>query len=157
MKSFLLLIIITILTACASSSTAQEDQQKQKAPAHHKKWICNEVCRGVDILLYDDPSGHGSTATCSYTDERLLIKPKYKLSQARMRRFVFLSFVAVGLKGNNDFMLPPQIYVGYGDACQNLSRSDAMHLQEAAKYSGDFGMMISINAANQAPTVKCPK
>ena len=81
------------------------DQQSPKADASHRRAICGEI-KKLDLALYDNAKGHGATATCSYTDDRLLIKPISELSEARMKRFVFLAFVTTGALRNDDYMLP---------------------------------------------------
>jgi hypothetical protein len=79
--------------------------EQRKAPPSHKSGICADIAKKIDLLLYED-GHHGATATCSYTDDRLLIKPKEPLPEQRMRRFVFLAFSVVGFLSNDDYMLP---------------------------------------------------
>jgi len=150
---------ITIVTILLSTMTCNDlaGAQSKKATESHRRGICGEIEKNVDALLYENPRGHGATTTCSYTDERLLIKPNSALTGERMKSFVFLTFVAVGALRNDDFMLPDKVYVGYGLACQVLTINAAAKLQRAAKYGGDLGFFNAMTTASDAPKVPCPK
>jgi hypothetical protein len=132
-------------------------QQARKADASHKRGICQKIAKDVDLLLYEDPQLHGKTTTCSYTDDRLLIKPNSSLNRDRMARFKFLSFSAVGFLANEDFTLPPKVYVGYGTVCQVMTTAQAAKLQSAAKYDGALGMNAAMAMTASADKVECPK
>lgn len=132
------------------------DQQSPKAVASHKRAICGEI-KKLDLALYDNPKGHEATATCSYTDDRLLIKPISELSQARMKRFVFLAFVTTGALRNDDYILPEKIYVGFGTQCQMMTTNDAALVHRSVKFGGDSGMANGYLTAMGAPKVLCPK
>lgn len=128
-----------------------------KADAAHKQGICGEI-KKLDLLLYDDPSLHGPTATCSYTDERLLIKPNKELPDVRMKRFVFLAFLSTGRLRNEDFRLPEKVFVGYGAQCQWMTTNDTALLQSDVRTSkGQAGMASGYMVAMSAPKVICPK
>lgn len=131
-------------------------QPPTKASASHTRGICGEIVK-LDLLLYDRPSGHERTTVCSYTDDRLLIKPKTALPDERMRRFVFLAFVTVGSLRNDDYLLPEKTYVGFGTECQVLSTNDAATIQRMVRRPGDDGMMRAMIWTSQAPKVPCPK
>lgn len=150
---------ITIVTVLLLTMTCNglAGEQSKKITESHKRGICGEIEKNVDALLYENPRGHGATTTCSYTDARLLIKPNSALTQERMKRFVFLTFVAVGALRNDDFILPDKVYVGYGSACQVLTTNAAAELQRAAKYGGDLGFFNAMTTASDAPKVPCPK
>jgi hypothetical protein len=148
--------IVTVLLL-TMTFTGLAGEQPQKASESHKRGICGEIAKNVDALLYESPRGHGATTTCSYTDARLLIKPNSGLTQERMKRFVFLTFVAVGALRNDDFMLPDKVYVGYGSACQVLTTNAAAKLQDGAKHGGDLGLFNAMTMASDAPKVPCPK
>jgi hypothetical protein len=75
----------------------------------HRRGICCEI-KKLDLLLYDDPSLHGPTAICSYTDTRLLITPRAPVPPERMQRFVLIAFASAGRLFNEDFALPDQVY-----------------------------------------------
>jgi hypothetical protein len=159
-KSLVIIFLFSLLTLLITVDPAvsqQPDSSPPKADDHHKRWICTEISKTVDLLLYDNPAGHGSTASCSYTDDWLLIKPKEELGTDRMLRFVFLAFTAAGSLRNNDFIMPPKVYVGFADNCQTLKIKDVAALQEAAKYYGDFGMLSARAMAKEAPNAACPK
>ena len=98
----------TVLLALAAFVFAPSaaDGAGGKSDATHRSGICGEI-RKLDLLLYDEPRGHAPTATCSYTDERLLIRPRTALPDERMKRFVFLAFLVAGKLRNDDFMMPP--------------------------------------------------
>ena len=147
MAAVLLLAIPCIVSAAAPTT---------KASASHKRGICGEVVK-LDLLLYDRPTGHEPTATCSYTADRLLIKPKRALPDERMRRFVFLAFSVVGSLRNDDYMLPDKTYVGFGTECQVLATNDAAALQREARQPGDSSLMRAMMVATSAPKVPCPK
>jgi len=132
------------------------DQQSPKADASHRRAICGEI-KKLDLALYDNAKGHGATATCSYTDDRLLIKPISELSEARMKRFVFLAFVTTGTLRNDDYMLPEKVYVGFGTQCQVMTTNDAASVQRSVKFGGDSGMANGYLTAMGAPKVLCPK
>ena len=153
MKIITFVTLLLLLMMC----TYLADAQSQKASKSHKRGICGEIIKNVDALLYESTRGHGATTTCSYTDARLLIKPHSALNQERMKRFVFLTFMAVGTFRNDDFILPDKIYVGYGSACQVLTTNAAAKLQDAAKYGGDSGIFNAMAMASDAPKVPCPK
>jgi hypothetical protein len=155
-RTVTIIIILTVLLL-TMTSTGLAGEQSKKATESHKRGICGEIEKNVDALLYENPRGHGATTTCSYTDERLLIKPNSALTQERMKHFVFLTFGAVGALSNDDFMLPDKVYVGYGSACQVLTTNAAAKLQRAAKYGGDLGFFNAMTMASDAPKVPCPK
>ena len=127
-----------------------------KADAAHRRGICGEVVK-IDLMLYDDPTGHAPTATCSYTDERLLVKPRTALPEERMKRFVFLAFLVAGKLSNDDFMMPPRVFVGFGKDCQVVRIAEAALLQRNAKFGGDLGFATAYGTASGAPKVACPK
>ena len=150
--------IITIVTVLLLTMTclgfAGGDD---KASVSYKRVICGEISNYVDALLYENPHGHGSTTSCSYTDERLLIKPNSALTHEQMKHFVFLTFSAVGALLNNGYMLPNNIYVGYGGDCQVLTAEDTSILQDAANYGGPSGLSNARIWASNAPKWPCPK
>ena len=151
MRRTVLLALVASMLAPSAVSAAGD-----KSDAAHRSGICGEV-RKLDLLLYDEPHGHVPTATCSYTDERLLIRPRAALSDERLKRFVFLAFVVAGKLRNDDFMMPPRVYAGYGDQCQWLTIDQAALLQRDAKFGGDSGMLRSYMVASGAPHSPCPK
>jgi hypothetical protein len=136
----------------AQTERAEQERKTaglQKTDASHKRGICGEITKGVDLLLYDRP-GHGATATCSYTDDWLLI-----IGEERMRRFRFLSFIVVGGLRNDDFLLPDQVYVGYGTECWVMRTNDAATSQRLVKsWHDDATAWMTIASL---PRVGCPK
>jgi len=148
---------IVLLSIFLFAPPLWSQDQTKKATESHKRAICTEICHDIDVLLYDVPHLHEATASCSYTDERLLIKPQKSLAPDRMTRFVFLSFVAAGMLRNEDLIMPPIVLVGYGKACQQMSTNDAAILQKSAKFPGDSGMYNAMLMAKEAPKVECPK
>lgn len=155
-RTVTIIIIFTVLLL-TMTYTGLAGEQPQEASESHKRGICGEIAKNVDLLLYDSPRGHGATTTCSYTDARLLIKPNSALTPERMKRFVFLTFVAVGALRNDDFILPDKVYVGYGSVCQVLTTNAAAKLQDSAKHGGDLGLFNAMTMASDAPKVPCPK
>jgi hypothetical protein len=153
---FITLVGALFLLSATLGLSAAGDKTQPKASESHKRGICGEI-RKVDLLLYENPRNHEPTTTCSYTDERLLIKPNKELPPERMKRFVFLAFLTVGHLRNDDFMLPEKVFVGYGTQCQVMSSNDTAVLQRDAKYSGDSDMVRSMMSASGAPKVACPK
>ena len=151
------ILFLLLLLPLRSAIPQQGPPPNQKATVYHKSWICAEICKSVDLLLYDIPQGHGNTTSCSYTDDRLFIAPKKQLNHDRMTRFTFLAFAAAGLYSNNDFMMPPEIYVGFGNDCQVLDIKAVALLQYTAKYDGDRGLLSAIAMAAGAPKISCPK
>ncbi len=138
-KAFMMDCLRKSTPAPTRSPKAQANPGQDPA---HRRGICGEI-KKLDLLLYDNPRIHGATTTCSYTDDRLLIKPNSALTEERMKRFVFLAFVTVGGLRNDDFMLPDKTYVGFGTDCQVLPTNDAATLQRAAKSRGDLTPAIS--------------
>lgn len=126
------------------------------ASQSHRSGICELIKHNVDLLLYTD-NHHYPTTTCSWTGDRILIKPKSTLSKDRMNSFTFLSFSMVGYLNSEDYKLPEKVFVGYGTDCQFLSRSDAASLQHRAKFGGDLGFQSAMSMAYGAPHVTCPK
>ena len=126
-----------------------------KADASHKRGMRGEI-KKLDLLLYDNPRGHEATATCSYTDERLLVKPMRELPPDRMKRFIFLAFVTTGALRNDDYMPPEKVYVGFGTECRVMTTNDAAVLQHNVKFGGDSGMTSGFMAAAGASKVSCP-
>ena len=149
---------VSAITPAQPSTTKLTQWAKEgKSSAGHKKGMCKMICRKIDLLLYDDPVRHGKTATCSYSDDYLLIKPKSELGKDSMARFKFLAFSAVGFEFNEDYMMPEKVYVGYGDDCQVLTAAVAAKVQSAAKYNGDMGMSSAMATVAGAPKTRCPK
>jgi hypothetical protein len=129
---------------------------QSSAEAGHRRGICSEIVK-IDLMLYSNPAGHAATARCSYTDDRILITAKNELAEERMKRFVFLGFLAVGSLRNEDFRLPPKVYVGDGKQCQVMNTNDAASMQSDVKSPGNSGMARGMMSASQAPRVPCPK
>jgi hypothetical protein len=152
-----IITVVTFLILVMTCNGFAGEQSQQKVDPSHKHGVCNEIKKGVDSLLYENSRLHGATTTCSYADDRLLIKPKSTLNPERMNRFVFLTFSIAGALRNDDFILPNQVYVGYGSACQVLTTNDAAELQKSAKYGGDSGMRSARIWALNAKKVLCPK
>lgn len=145
-----------IAIALAALTLGPSVAQAQKADAVHRRGICGEVVK-LDLLLYDMPRGHAATATCSYTDARLLVKPRTELTPDRMKRFVFLAFITAGALANEDYMMPSEVYAGFGAQCQVLPIGAAATLQRAVKFDGDSGFVRGMMTASAAPRVPCPK
>ena len=127
----------------------------QQASESHKRGVCGHINKGVDLLLYDTPAGHGSTATCLYTDDWLLVKPNREIGEDRMARFRFLSFIAVGALRNDDFFLPDQAYVGYGTECRVMKTNDAATSQRLVRTWHDDS--TAWRTISSLPNVACPK
>ena len=150
-------IIIAVILILAMSWDGFADEKTHNASVSHKRNVCNYIKKGVDSLLYENSHLHGATTTCSYTEDRLLIKSNSKLNEERMSWFVFLAFSMVGSLRNDDFMLPDKVYVGCKSVCQVLSTNDAAELQHSAKNDGDSGMRNARLRAFNAKKVSCPK
>jgi hypothetical protein len=136
-----------------ATQTERAEQARKKTSASHKSGICAHITRGVDLLLYDQ-LGHGSTTTCLYTDDWLLIKPNRDIGEERMSRFRFVSFIVVGSLRNDDFELPEQVYAGFGRECWAMKTNDAATSQRLVKlYHDDATAWMTI--AN-LPKVACP-
>lgn len=144
----------TVIVALFLAIPCMGFSQHSRTNAAHKSGICADIKKNVDLLLYENPY---PTTVCSYTDERLLIKPKATLPEKRMRWFVFLAFSFVGVLRNDDYKLPEKVYVGHGTACQMMTTNDAAILQETAKYRGESGVLNAMTMAVNAPKVACPK
>lgn len=147
-------LLVCFIAMCCSAVVAAP--VPKGADAAHRRGICGEIVK-LDLLLYDDPHVHAPTATCSYTDDRLLVKPRRELPTDRMKRFVFLAFLVAGKLRNDDFMMPPVVYAGYGSTCQSLTLDQAALLQRDARSGGESGMFRSYSVASGAPKVACPK
>ena len=145
--------LLLALSAVLSTGSAGE---LNKSNSSHRAGICGEMDK-IDLLLYDEPGLHGHTATCSYTDERLLMKPRAELPSDRMKRFVFLAFLEAGNLANEDFMMPPKVYAGFGKDCQVLPIGDAARMQRLVKFGGDLEFMSCLTASSGAPHVACPR
>ena len=154
MKIITIVTVMLLTMTCPGFAGAKNDN---KASASNKQGICNEISNYVDALLYGKTHGHGSITSCSYTDERLLIKSNSALTQEQMKHFVLFAFTAVGALNNNDFILPDKIYVGYGNECQVLTTEDASKLQDMASFGVRSGLSNAMIQASNAPKVPCPK
>jgi len=154
MKIITIVTVLLLTMTCLGFAGAKNDN---KASVSYKQGICNEISNYVDALLYGNTHGHGSTTSCSYTDERLLIKSTSALTQEQMKHFVLFAFTAAGALNNNDFILPEKIYVGYGDDCQVLTTEDASRLQDMASFGVRSNLSNAMILASHAPKVPCPK
>ena len=152
-----MITIVTVLLLTMTFPGFAGAKKDDKAAMSYKRGICGEISNYVDALLYENPPGHGSITSCSYTDSRLLVKPNLGLTQKLMKSFVFLTFSAVGALRNDDYILPDKIYVGYGADCQVLTAELAARLQYAANYGGQLGLSHAMIWALDAPKVPCPK
>jgi hypothetical protein len=147
------LFIVTFVTLWYCSSAQPEEPGKDPA---HRRGVCGEI-RKLDLLLYDDPRQHAPTASCSYTDSRLLVTPRGALPPERMKRFVLLAFATVGKLYNDDFALPTEVYAGFGSECQVMTTRNAALLQRSLRRGDDLGMVSALQMASTAPKVPCPK
>jgi hypothetical protein len=154
------ILVLAFVSAHAQSTPAtpskpSASQDPGKDPAH-RRGICGEI-KKLDLLLYDDPSHHEPTTTCSYTDARLLITPRSSLNPDRMRRFTLLAFASVGRLYNDDFALPNEVYAGFGTDCQVMTTSSAAFLNRELRRGDDSGMMHALQMTSGAKRVACPK
>ena len=131
--------------------------RSERADDRHKQWICKQVCKNVDALLYEDPTGHGKTITCSWNDDYLLIKPNVALNKRRLHIFTFLAFSSAGFLFNSKYLMPSKIYVGYSDQCQVLTSLETARLQHAAKYDGNQGFQNAMRMSAEASEAYCPE
>lgn len=154
MKIITIVTVLLLTMTCLGFAGAKNDN---KASISYKQGICDQISKYVDALLYGNTHVHGSITSCSYTDERLLIKSNIALTQEQMKHFVLFTFTAVGALNNNDFRLPDKIYVGYGDDCQVLTTEEASRLQDMASFGVRSGLSNAMILASNAPKVTCPK
>ena len=153
LKIITIVTVLLLTITCLGFAGTKDD----KASVSYKQGVCDEISKYIDALLYANPHGHGSITSCSYTDERLLIKSNSAMTLERMKHFVLFSFTAVGALRNNDYILPDKIYVGYGENCQVLTAEETSRLQDMASYGVRSGLANAMTLASDAPKVPCPK
>jgi hypothetical protein len=125
------------------------DRTISESEADNRANICNVI-----QAMYNAPHMHAAPATCSFTDDGLLIKPKTALPPDRMKHFVFLAFFSTGGLRNKGVRLPDKVYVGFGADCQSLTVNQAAIFYDDFRSHSESDMMRSVMLL---PHIACPK